>query len=233
MIKMYIKNGSDIRKENHKPCLSRRIDKYGPTMGGHLERVLVGSLGRFCYDRNNQNSIPYLPVPYHWVETWLKGRLKLFGFMLSETNILRRMTHCGLCSLPVVIPVKSRDSYAIMLSCLCFGSFNVWSYWWWVFVCRTFGGHHFHKFLNFGDINKVKRRWPGELYSACFTSHARGLMILIHCSFPFQLLNTFIDPSRRYLMVPPKADVFAFECRNFLFFGYVFAFSAGRNVKHW
>lgn len=51
------------------------------------------------------------------------------------------------------------------------------------------------------DINRVEKRWPGQVYSAFFTSHARGVMILIHKSVPFHLKNKYTDPSERYIIL--------------------------------
>ncbi len=51
------------------------------------------------------------------------------------------------------------------------------------------------------DIKNGKKRWPGKIYSACFTSHARGVMILIHKSVPFLLKNKYVDPSGRYIIL--------------------------------
>lgn len=51
------------------------------------------------------------------------------------------------------------------------------------------------------DISRVEKRWPGQVYSASFTSHSRGVMILIHKSIPFQLKSKYIDPSGRYVIL--------------------------------
>lgn len=51
------------------------------------------------------------------------------------------------------------------------------------------------------DINRVKNRWPGQVHSGFFSSHARGVIILIHKSIPFQLKNKYIDPSGRYIIL--------------------------------
>lgn len=44
------------------------------------------------------------------------------------------------------------------------------------------------------NISRVEKRWPGQVYSDFFTSHAGGVMILIHKSIHFQLKNKYIDP---------------------------------------
>lgn len=51
------------------------------------------------------------------------------------------------------------------------------------------------------DIGKVTKRWPGQVHYASFTSRARGVMILIHKSIPFQLKGQCIDPSGRYIIL--------------------------------
>lgn len=43
------------------------------------------------------------------------------------------------------------------------------------------------------DELKVRRRWKGRILSAPFTSQARGVMILIHDSIPFQIHNVIKD----------------------------------------
>lgn len=39
------------------------------------------------------------------------------------------------------------------------------------------------------------------MFSAPYTTHARGVMILIHKSVPFQIHNVIGDPAGRYIMV--------------------------------
>lgn len=52
-----------------------------------------------------------------------------------------------------------------------------------------------------GDTSKIKRRWQGQVFSAPYSTHARGVMILIHKSVPFQIHNVIRDPAGRYIMV--------------------------------
>lgn len=52
-----------------------------------------------------------------------------------------------------------------------------------------------------GDISKIRRRWQGQVLSAPYTTHARGVMILIHKSVPLQIQNIVKDPAGRYIMV--------------------------------
>lgn len=51
------------------------------------------------------------------------------------------------------------------------------------------------------DISRVATRWPGQVFSPSFTSHARGVMVLIHKSIPFQLKSQYINPSGRYIIL--------------------------------
>lgn len=50
-------------------------------------------------------------------------------------------------------------------------------------------------------VNRIKTWWPGQLFSASFTSQARGVIILIHNSVPCQLKNEYIDPSGRFIIL--------------------------------
>lgn len=47
--------------------------------------------------------------------------------------------------------------------------------------------------LKKSDVNKIKNRWPGQVHSACSSSHASGVMVLIHKSIPFSLKHKYID----------------------------------------
>ncbi len=51
-----------------------------------------------------------------------------------------------------------------------------------------------------GDISKIRKRWQGQVFSAPYTTHSRGVMILIHKSVPFQV-HVIGDPAGRYIMV--------------------------------
>lgn len=51
------------------------------------------------------------------------------------------------------------------------------------------------------DINRVRRRWHGRVFSTSFSSHSRGVITLIHSSVPFQLINVTEDRYGRYLIV--------------------------------
>lgn len=51
------------------------------------------------------------------------------------------------------------------------------------------------------EVIKIKRRWPGQVISASYLSHIRGVMILIHKSVPFKVDNVIRDIGGRYLIV--------------------------------
>lgn len=43
------------------------------------------------------------------------------------------------------------------------------------------------------EVIKIKRRWPGQVISASYLSHTRGVMILIHKLVPFKVDNIICD----------------------------------------
>ena len=51
------------------------------------------------------------------------------------------------------------------------------------------------------DVSKIARRWQGQVLSAPYTTHARGVMILIHKSVPLRVQNVVKDSAGRYIMV--------------------------------
>lgn len=59
----------------------------------------------------------------------------------------------------------------------------------------------FFFFLLSGDISKISRKWQGQVLSAPYTTHARGVMTLIHKSVPLQIKNIIKDPAARYIIV--------------------------------
>ena len=48
---------------------------------------------------------------------------------------------------------------------------------------------------------KIKRRWRGEVFSAPFTSQARGVLTLVHKSVPLKVHKVIADRMGRYLIV--------------------------------
>ena len=48
---------------------------------------------------------------------------------------------------------------------------------------------------------RIRKRWQGEVFSAPFTSQARGVMTLIHKSIPFNISKVIADKMGRYLII--------------------------------
>lgn len=51
------------------------------------------------------------------------------------------------------------------------------------------------------DEKRIRRRWRGNIYTSAFSSRARGVMILIHETVPFQVDNIIKDKRGRYLII--------------------------------
>lgn len=51
------------------------------------------------------------------------------------------------------------------------------------------------------DMQMLTKRWTGQVFHAPFTSHARGVVTLIHKSVPFQKTKLIIDPGGRFIIV--------------------------------
>lgn len=51
------------------------------------------------------------------------------------------------------------------------------------------------------DLNRIRSRWPGQVFFSNFTSHSRGVMILVHKSLPFILREKYLDPSGRFIIL--------------------------------
>lgn len=51
------------------------------------------------------------------------------------------------------------------------------------------------------ELAPLKRRWPGQIIAASYSSHARGVAILIHSSIPLKIHSTILDPAGRYCAV--------------------------------
>lgn len=51
------------------------------------------------------------------------------------------------------------------------------------------------------DTSRVSKRWPGQVFSASYSSHARGVMVLVHKLVPFQLHKQHIDPRGRFIIL--------------------------------
>lgn len=52
-----------------------------------------------------------------------------------------------------------------------------------------------------GETIKIQRRWHGQVFSCCYASNARGVMILIHKSIPFQVEKVVKDPAGRFIII--------------------------------
>ena len=50
------------------------------------------------------------------------------------------------------------------------------------------------------EIKKVQHRWPGQVIHATYNNYARGVLILIHKTVPFQLTNIIQDPQGRFVI---------------------------------
>jgi len=55
------------------------------------------------------------------------------------------------------------------------------------------------------DVVMVRKRWPGQVFSASFNSYSRGVLILIHNSIPLQIINTIEDRLGRHIII--QADI--------------------------
>lgn len=52
-----------------------------------------------------------------------------------------------------------------------------------------------------GEIIKIQRRWQGQVFSCCYASNARGVMILVHKTVPFQVEKITKDSAGRFIIV--------------------------------
>ncbi len=55
--------------------------------------------------------------------------------------------------------------------------------------------------LSAKKVVRVRRRWPGQVFLASFSSHAWGMITNDYKSVPFQLINVADDWFRRYLII--------------------------------
>lgn len=51
------------------------------------------------------------------------------------------------------------------------------------------------------ELPKIQRRWSGQVLASCYTSHSRGVLLLIHKSVPFKVNKCITDKAGRYLIV--------------------------------
>ena len=47
----------------------------------------------------------------------------------------------------------------------------------------------------------MRKRWTGQVIAASFSSHARGVIIFLHKSISYQILQTICDPAGRYIII--------------------------------
>uniref|UniRef100_A0A669DA51 Reverse transcriptase domain-containing protein n=1 Tax=Oreochromis niloticus TaxID=8128 RepID=A0A669DA51_ORENI len=50
------------------------------------------------------------------------------------------------------------------------------------------------------ELKSVRNRWPGQVIHASYNNYARGVIILIHRSIPFQMTKIIKDPAGRYVI---------------------------------
>lgn len=55
--------------------------------------------------------------------------------------------------------------------------------------------------LTASDIRPIQNRWPGRVIHAPYNNYARGVLILIHKSIPFQPIKTIQDPAGRFVIM--------------------------------
>lgn len=54
--------------------------------------------------------------------------------------------------------------------------------------------------ITIAEIKQVQRRWPGQVIYATYNKYARGVLILIHKTIPFDLINIIQDPQDRFVI---------------------------------
>ncbi len=59
--------------------------------------------------------------------------------------------------------------------------------------------HEIH--LRATEIDRLQKRWPGQVLCAPYSNHARGVLILIHKSLLFQVANVICDQYGRYIII--------------------------------
>ena len=55
--------------------------------------------------------------------------------------------------------------------------------------------------LGAAEVDRLQKRWPGQVLYAPYNNRARGVLILIHKSISFQVDNVICDQSGRYIIV--------------------------------
>ena len=55
--------------------------------------------------------------------------------------------------------------------------------------------------LTSSEVIRLRRRWQGQVFVANYSSHARGVAILIHKSIPLQINISTLDPGGRFIIL--------------------------------
>lgn len=51
------------------------------------------------------------------------------------------------------------------------------------------------------EVSRLQKRWPGQVLCAPYSNYARGVLVLIHKSLPFQIVDVICDHYGRYIIV--------------------------------
>lgn len=51
------------------------------------------------------------------------------------------------------------------------------------------------------ETGRLKKRWPGQVVTCSFSTHARGIAVLVHKSVPLRIQKTVLDPAGRYIII--------------------------------
>ena len=51
------------------------------------------------------------------------------------------------------------------------------------------------------ETGRLSKRWPGQVVTCSFSSHARGIAVLIHKSVPLRIQKTVLDPAGRFIII--------------------------------
>ncbi len=46
------------------------------------------------------------------------------------------------------------------------------------------------------ETGRLKKRWPGQVITCSFSSHARGIAVLVHKSVPLRIQKIILDPAQ-------------------------------------
>ncbi len=55
--------------------------------------------------------------------------------------------------------------------------------------------------LLLSGTTQLRKRWPGQVTACSFSSHARGVAVLIHKSLPLHIQKTILDPAGRFIII--------------------------------